>query len=427
MMKPAMTKPTMMKSDQAAISGDVVVERLGGRGDGVAHIDGGDVYVPFGLPGETWRLVDGQPPQRLSDSPERVVPPCSHFGQCGGCSMQHVKASIYAAWKRDLVVEALGRHGIEATVDELWSVQASSRRRAVLTGAVGAEDTVVGFHRARDHAVVDVPDCRILRAEIIAALPALRGLVRRLGGSGATVRLGVLVTASGLDVSADGHGAGSSATTSAALAELAKDAGWARLTVDGREIVCCSRPEIELGGVRVVPPPGVFVQAVAEAEAVMQDCVATAAGRVRQVADLFAGVGTFTFQLARKARVLAVDSDRAALSALEQAKRHAQGLKPIETRQRDLLREPLARKELEPFDCVVFDPPRAGAKAQAEMLARSRVPLVVAVSCNPATLARDLAILQNGGYVIDRVRPIDQFFYSAHVEAVAVARRPKRP
>jgi 23S rRNA (uracil1939-C5)-methyltransferase len=279
---------------------------------------------------------------------------------------------------------------------------------------------------ARDHAVVDVPECRILQPEIVAALPMLQRLSRRLGGNGKTIRLTVLSTLTSLDVTVEGEKLPLTLSTNAELAELANEACWARLTVGGREIVTRNRPELEIGGVRVIPPPGAFVQAVAEAEAIMQDCVVAALGRSRNVADLYAGLGTLTFPIARTAQVLAVDSDAAALAALEQAERHARGLKPIVTRRRDLLREPLARKELEPFDCVVFDPPRAGAKAQAEMLAGSQVPLVVAVSCSPATLARDLAILQDGGFVIERVTPIDQFVFTSHVEAVAIARRPGR-
>jgi len=406
---------------------EVVVERLGGLGDGIARLDGSDVYIPFGLPGERWRLGEGgRAFQRLTDSPDRVAPPCPHFGLCGGCSMQHVSAEAYAGWKRSLVVDALERVGIAVQVDGLRTVPAASRRRAVLTGALQAGGAVVGFHMARDHAVVDVPECRILQPEIVAALPMLQRLSRRLGGNGKTIRLTVLSTLTSLDVTVEGEKLPLTLSTNAELAELANEACWARLTVGGREIVTRNRPELEIGGVRVIPPPGAFVQAVAEAEAIMQDCVVAALGRSRNVADLYAGLGTLTFPIARTAQVLAVDSDAAALAALEQAERHARGLKPIVTRRRDLLREPLARKELEPFDCVVFDPPRAGAKAQAEMLAGSLVPLVVAVSCSPATLARDLAILQDGGFVIERVTPIDQFVFTSHVEAVAIARRPGR-
>ena len=149
----------------------------------------------------------------------------------------------------------------------------------------------------------------------------------------------------------------------------------------------------------------------------------TATEKAKRVADLFCGLGTFTFPLARRARVLAVDSDAEAIAALTAAAKHAPGLKPIETKVRDLYRMPLAAKELDGFDAVVFDPARSGAQAQAEQLALSKVATIVAVSCNPGTLSRDVRILIDGGYALESVTPIDQFLYAAHVEAVAVLRR----
>jgi 23S rRNA (uracil1939-C5)-methyltransferase len=417
-----MTNPGPHNSDR-----EVVLTHLGGRGDGIARVDGGDVYIPFGLPGERWKLHGQEPAERLSDSPDRMPPDCPHFGVCGGCAMQHAKAETYTAWKRGIVIDALARHGIETQVEALYSVPEGSRRRAVLTGQVqSGHKAVVGFHRTRDHTVVDVRDCIVLRPEIVAALPELRRLTRTLATDGTALRFNVLASLTGLDVSVDGVDRKLPASARAELAGVAENARWARLSIGGEGIVCRRAPELDFGGIRVVPPAGTFVQAVAEAETFMQRCVVAAAIGARHIADLFAGIGTLTFPLSRSARVLAVDSDGAALAALEQAKRHAKAIKPVETRRRDLLREPLARKELEPYDCVVFDPPRAGAKAQAEMLARSKVPVVVAVSCNPATLARDLAILQDGGYVIDRATPIDQFLYSAHVEVVATLKKSRK-
>src|SRR5690606_22788538 len=196
-----------------------------------------------------------------------------------------------------------------------------------------------------------------------------------------------------------------------------------RLTAFGDVVYMEQTPWLTLGGVRVELPAGAFLQAVPEAEAAMIELVTHAVRQAKSVADLFSGLRTFTFPVARKARVLAVDSERRSLEALEKAARGATGLKPITTRIRDLMREPLARGELEGFDAVVLDPPRAGAKAQAESLARSRVPTVVMVSCNPATAGRDARILIDGGYRLESLTPIDQFLYSAHLELVAVFRR----
>jgi 23S rRNA (uracil1939-C5)-methyltransferase len=199
------------------------------------------------------------------------------------------------------------------------------------------------------------------------------------------------------------------------------------VSIDGEPVIERARPVLRMGEVDVAVPPGAFVQATQQSEAAMRDLVAGALGKPKRVADLFCGVGTFTFALARRARVLALDSDATAVAALAAAARHARGLRPVEAKVRDLFREPLSARELQAFDTVVLDPPRAGAQRQAHELARSNVATVIMVSCDPGTLARDARILSDGGYAVAAVTPIDQFVYSAHVEAVAVLRRTARP
>ena len=199
--------------------------------------------------------------------------------------------------------------------------------------------------------------------------------------------------------------------------------GFARLVVNGETIAMARAPAFQFGGVDVELPHRPFVQAVEASEGEMVRLALAATAKAKRVADLFCGLGTFTFPLARRARVLAVDASKTSIAALEAAARRAQGLKPIETKVRDLFRMPLAAKELEGFDAVVFDPARSGAQAQSEELARSKVGSVVAVSCNPGTLARDVRILVDGGYSLESVTPIDQFLFAAHVEAVAVLHR----
>jgi 23S rRNA (uracil1939-C5)-methyltransferase len=207
------------------------------------------------------------------------------------------------------------------------------------------------------------------------------------------------------------------------MAALAARHGFARLTVEDDALMLARQPTLAFGGVDVALPPGAFVQAVQASESEMVRLALAATARAKRVADLFCGLGTFTFPLARGARVLAVDASKTSIAALEAAARRAQGLKPIETKARDLFRMPLAARELEGLDAVVFDPARSGAQAQSEQLARSKVGCVVAVSCNPGTLARDVRILVDGGYGLESVTPIDQFLFAGHVEAVAVLRR----
>jgi 23S rRNA (uracil1939-C5)-methyltransferase len=281
----------------------------------------------------------------------------------------------------------------------------------------------LGFREEGSHALVDIAECPVLAPAIVNALTTLREISVASVPEGGEVRLTVTATAAGLDVAIEAEGVVAGAGDAARLAGLAARAGVARLMLNGDLIALRATPALTFAGVDVRLPAGAFVQAVPEAEAIMTGLLVAATAKARQVADLFCGIGTFTLPLARKARVLAVDGNRAAIAALKDAALRAPGLKAIEAKVRDLAREPLSRKELAPFDAVVFDPPRAGARAQAEALAKSKVGVVIAVSCNPATLARDARILVDGGYCIDRVTPIDQFVFSAELETVAVLRR----
>lgn len=403
-------------------AGGLDIVALGAQGDGIAESGQGPRYVPFALPGERVRAAgDGLPEIVSAPSPDRVAPVCRHFGVCGGCVAQHMGTALYAGWKRDIVVAAFRQRGLDCEVAPLVRVPTASRRRAVLTARRVGGDIVLGYHRRASHDVFAMQECPVLEAAIVRQLPGLRALAAAVAAN--EIRCTVLLTPAGLDIVLDGPQR-IDAAGAAQLAHIAAEHRFARITL-GAETVQRTRPGLDLGGIQLSPPPGVFVQAVRQAEDALIAHVRAAAGKGKRIADLFAGVGTFSLALARRARILAIDADMHAIAALGEAVRHAQGLKPIETRVRDLFRDPLSPRELDAFDAVVFDPPRAGARAQAEALAASRVPIVVAVSCNPATLARDARALVDGGYRIDSIVPIDQFLYSAHVEIAAVLRRPR--
>lgn len=424
---------------------ELEIVRLGAQGDGVAEGRAGPVFVPFTLPGERVRVELAGERGRLIEvllaSPDRIAPACRHFGKCGGCALQHMRAEAYRGMKAELIRFGLAQRGLVAPIATATCVGHGARRRAVMAarrvGAVGTGQPkrhdnkpgagiLIGFHEAASHTLVPVLECPVLSPRIVAALPGLAELVAPLQSRSGETRLAVLAAENGLDVTVDDVSTRLEPDLRAQLARSASALGLVRLSVNREPVFTAAEPFVRCGRAEIVPPPGAFVQASGEAEAAMARLVMEAMPKkARRVADLFAGVGAFAFPLAERASVLAVDSDKASLAALAAAARHTQGIKPIETRVRDLFREPLSRKELEGFDAVVFDPPRAGAEAQAATLARSAVPIVVAVSCNPATLARDLRILVDGGYAIERVTPVDQFLYSPHIEAVAVLRRSK--
>jgi 23S rRNA (uracil1939-C5)-methyltransferase len=329
----------------------------------------------------------------------------------------------YAHWKHEIVAEAFSHRGIEAEIKPLRRVEAGSRRRAQLGVARKGDAVLLGFREEGRHRLVDLEECPILDPAIVKAFAPLRQMARLLLRDAEGGRLLVTRLDHGLDVAFEAGTTDLAPEVMGTLAHQAAAVGIARLTVDGEIIALNARPSLSLSGIAVESPHGAFLQAVPEAEEILTMLVLEAMPRAKRVADLFSGLGTFTFALARKSTVLALDSDRRAIAALTDAARRAQGLRPIEARVRDLFREPLSARELESFDAVVFDPPRAGAAAQAERIAKSKVPVVVAVSCNPATLARDARILIDGGYRLGPVTPVDQFVFTPHIEAVAVFRR----
>jgi len=396
---------------------------LGAQGDGIAETGDGPRYVPFALPGERVRLAGNGMPEVVSTaSTDRAAPVCRHFGTCGGCVAQHMSDRLYADWKRSIVIDAFRQHGLQPEIAPLRRISLGSRRRAVLTArheTMGS--AALGYHLRKSADLVDIQECPILEPAIVARLGALKSIAAAMPGR--EIRFTVLLTQGGLDISVNHDARALGPAAIAGLGQVAAEHRLARITVNGETVMERAAPTLSFGGVDAVPPPGAFIQAAEAAELEISRLVVDAVGRSKRVADLFCGVGTLSFPIARLSRVLAVDGDQTAIAALTSAARHAQGLKPIETRLRDLFREPLSARELKDFNAVVFDPPRAGARAQAERLAQALVPLIVAVSCDPGTLARDLRILVDGGYNIEAVTPIDQFLFAAHVEVVAVLRR----
>jgi 23S rRNA (uracil1939-C5)-methyltransferase len=404
----------------------LVIDRLGHRGDGVVDGSAGAIYIPGTLPGETVEVEElaGHPDRRRlvhidKPSVERIAPICPHFGVCGGCAVQHWGAAHYRAWKRDLLVAALRQAGLDAPIADLIDAHGDGRRRVVFHARRGAHDVLdVGFSAARAHQIIPIDRCPVLAKSLDGALKTAWAIAEALGPAEKPLDIAVTATDCGLDVDVRGSGALPAALVTV-LAGVAERHQLARLTRHGELIALARAPTLRMGKADVRLPPAAFLQATAAGEVVLARLVLAACGRAARIADLFAGIGPFALRLAERARVLAVDNDDAALAALKRAAVATAGLRPIEVERRDLLRRPLTAAELAPFAAVVFDPPREGAQMQARELAVSGVPTIVAVSCNPATFARDARELVRGGYRLVEVTPVDQFRYAAHVEIVA--------
>ncbi|MEI9924199.1 MAG: methyltransferase [Bradyrhizobium sp.] len=409
----------------------LLIDHVGHLGDGIAYAGDRTIYVPYTLGGETVDVapVPGNHPERRQliavehASPERIAPFCPHFGSCGGCAIQHWDADHYRNWKRELVVATLAQAKIACEVHPLIDAHGLGRRRITLHARKDSQDVLkVGFAAANSHDIVPIDRCPILDPGLTGALDAARAIAELLISIGKPLDIQVTATDNGLDVDVRGSGPLPSAMI-ATLSRLAEQRGLARLTRHGELVLMRTPPTIAIGTARVTLPPGSFLQATVAGEEALAALVTEHCKRAKHIADLFCGVGPFALRLAKKSRVTAFDSDAGAVAALQKAVTSTSGLKPIKAEARDLFRRPLVPQELRDYDAVVFDPPRQGAQAQAQQLAASKIPVVVAVSCNVATFARDARILIDGGYTIEGVTPVDQFRHTPHVELVARFRR----
>jgi 23S rRNA (uracil1939-C5)-methyltransferase len=404
----------------------LTIDHLGARGDGVVLSDAGPIYVPYALPDEIVEVDHwpGHPDRRNLlrvevASPARIAPICPHFGVCGGCALQHWDAAPYRAWKREAVVTQLSRAGITATVADVIDTHGEGRRRAVLHARRTTHDILeVGFAMLSAHRIVSIDQCPILAPGLTGLIDAAWAIAETLKPAAKPLDIQMTATDEGIDVDVRGSGP-LTAPLTLALARVAETHRLARITRHGELVAQRTAPMVWIGRAHVALPPGAFLQATALGEETLARLVLQYIGDAKAVADLFAGVGPFALRLAERARVLAADSDADAIDALRRAGAATNGLKPITAERRDLFRRPFVAQEMNGLDAVVFDPPRQGAEAQTRELARSRVPVMVAVSCNPATFARDAKILIDGGYRLGEVTPVDQFRYSAHVEIVA--------
>lgn len=414
----------------------LVIDSVGARGDGVAQHNGRAVYLPFTAPGDRVRARlatsrgEGQAAElvELLTEGERAMPVCPHFGSCGGCALQHLAPDAYVRTKEQQVGAALRQHGLDAAMlAPLRRLTPGTRQRArfaVERPRSAKAAPLIGFNARASHRVVDMRACAVLHPALFALVPRLRQIAPLLWPPGASGAATAMLCDAGLDVLLD-LAAPPDLAMLEMLAEFAAAADVARLAwrAPGNEaatpVAVRRPPRVVLSGVPVDLPFDAFLQASVEAEAALTADVLAGVGSSGHIADLYAGIGTFTFALAARAAVHAVEGARPAAAALAAAAARAGLGGRVTSERRDLEARPLAAAELAGFDAVVFDPPRAGARAQSAALAAARVPRVVAVSCNPASFARDARLLVDGGYRLTRVQPIDQFVWSPHVELVA--------
>lgn len=407
------------------------IAAMGARGDSTAEGDRGPIYAPFALPGERIRArVTGDRAELLevlAASGERQEAICRHFGRCGGCQLQHWREAPYLAWKRDLVVQAMAKRGLGgAVVDAAIPAWGAGRRRAAVHAARERGQVRVGFIERGGARLTPIAHCPVLAPELEAVVLKLGPLAELTLPQRGEITLQCLLTAAGVDVAIKGAGRVELLNRAALekLSAIADALNLARLSIDGEPIVERAKPMLRMGRAFVAPPPGAFLQPTALGEETLAGLALEALAGAKRVIDLFSGIGTFALRAAEFAEVLAAESDAEMLAALKRAADGAGGaLKEVQTLRRDLLRTPLSSLEMKKFDAAVIDPPRSGAKLQAEQIARAPIRRLAYVSCEPASFARDVKVLVEHGFTLTRITPVDQFRWSPHVEIVGALER----
>ncbi len=407
-----------MSQQARGLSEIVKIVKLGHAGDGMTAAG---LFIAGTVPGDVVRIERegerGRLVELIEKGPTRAAPPCVHFGTCGGCALQHVGGEAYLAWKRDLVVTALQQRGFaDVPVDEIVAVAPGTRRRANFKAQRRGDQVAVGFYEAGSRHLIDLRECPILVPELARLMPLMRCHLANVLRPNETAELLATVTDTGIDLALSLKRK-READLLMGLSALASALKVARLSWNGEDVAIAAVPSLRVGRFTVALPPGAFLQPTKEGERMLQSFVLESAKGARTVADLFAGCGTLALALAEHHAVHAADSVAPQVDALLAAAR--QDRTRVTGESRDLFRRPLLSTELSRFDVVVLDPPRPGALAQAKALAQSKVAKVLYVSCNAASFARDARILADGGYRLERVRPIDQFLWSPHVELFA--------
>jgi len=409
----------------------LAIEAIGARGDSTARGEKGPIYAPFALPGEqVSAMVRGDRAEVievLTPSAERQAPVCRHFGRCGGCQLQHWKDEPYLAWKRGQVVTALKRCGLGgADVEPAVPAWGEGRRRAAFHAARLGGQVRIGFIERGGAKLTPIAQCPVLAPGLEATALKLAPLADLVLPQRGEITLHCLLTDTGVDVAIKGAGRPQALHRAALeqLSAIAETLSLTRLAMDGEIVVERRKPRLRMGRAVVTPTPGAFLQPTALGEETLGSLAMAAIAGADRVIDLFSGIGTFSLRAAEFAEVLAAESDNDMLAALKAAADGAGGaLKQVEVLRRDLLRTPLSSLEMKKFDAAIIDPPRSGAKLQAEQIARSPIRKVAYVSCDPVSFARDVKVLIEHGFSLDRVTPVDQFRWSPHVEIVGALSR----
>ncbi|MCC3861314.1 23S rRNA (uracil(1939)-C(5))-methyltransferase RlmD [Pseudemcibacter aquimaris] len=414
----------------------VTINEIGGRGDGLAEVDGKTIYIPYTVPGD---VIDakiqgskGKLRHIHQKSTERAEPICKHFGKCGGCLLQHINADYYKNWKEGLIRTALAHQGSkDADIAPIKVSPMGSRRRTTFQAiGRGNGNIVFGYAEKGSHNLIDVFECPILAPELVALIGPIKKLISGILDKKEKMSVSLTLAENGIDMMLKGKG-DPSLNLRMDLAEFAEKHDLARISwfdtklKKGQYELLAERkkPYVTFEGNKVYFPSGSFLQATQQGQDALINAMLDGIGDASKVVDLFSGCGTFSIAAANSSNVHAVENNEEMLTALKLSANQMTGIKKVTTELRDLFKRPLLPHELNEFDAAIIDPPRAGAKHQMEEIIKSDIQKLVMISCNPITFSRDVQSLIDAGFEMGAVTPVDQFLYAPHLEIVSVFTR----
>ena len=405
------------------------ITELAGLGDGVGYLQDKKVFVPYTVPGDkvsatiykhTKQQAFASLGQVIVPGSQRVTPVCRHFYHCGGCRLQHVNSDAYQVFKQQMLTYAVSRAGYDpAVVVTPVMVGAKARRRAVFK----VHQKQVGYYEPKSHKLVAISECPILVPELEALIASLNTFLQHFSKPQLIEEIALFQSDSGVDMVFTSNIEVWDATTYEQVTGFSQQNDIARVSYRYKSevfpVIQRRSVQMQAGEVSIDLPPGAFQQATkAGQEAITAEILQGIKG-ASKVIDLYAGCGTYTFPIAAFAKVHAVEGSQEMVSAINQTagRQHISG---VCAEMRDLVKQPVPAKTLKSYDAIVINPPRNGAGAQVEEIAKSGVKRMVMVSCNPVTFSEDAKLLKAAGYALKRAVPIDQFVWSSHLELVAV-------
>lgn len=426
-------------TDKVSHTVELIIQSLNQQGLGIASWQGKEVRVPFTAAGDRVRVeiiaeeadfISAKLLTRLQNGQDYIQAPCSHFEKCGGCTLQHVKPETYQEWKWQSLIAAFQQYALTIDPSPLFSVSPKTRRRVNLIASKNVYgQLLLGFQRYRSHEIIDIQECPVMLPELERLLNPLRHILQAILKKRQEIEVFLIKADNGIDMLLKAKIV-LSVQSRLLLTEFAGLNRLCRLTFQqegkGFDMIYQETAPVIYWQQTALPlPPAAFIQPTKASENYMQELIGDYLRPAQKIADLFAGCGTFSFPLAKSGKTVhAIEGHMLAIEAMNKAANRFQLSARLTTECRNLAKHPLSMQELNMFDAVIFDPPRQGALPQMQQLAFSHVPYVVAVSCNPETLARDLQILTQHGYRLEKIFPVDQFLWSTHLEAVALLKRP---